>query len=104
MLPLERTTWLIAGDASESLILRASRRPSCLGEGRCPATRLPGDRPAPGLGASRRHVAEQFLAEAVILSVLGGMAGTVIGGAATAIYAATQHWSVQTPLWRYTAA
>ena len=40
------------------------------------------------LGASRRHVAEQFLAEAVMLSVLGGVAGTVIGGAATAIYAA----------------
>jgi|SRR5579872_512759 len=49
------------------------------------------------LGASRRHVAEQFLAEAVILSVLGGVAGTVIGGAATAIYAASQHWSVQIP-------
>ena len=49
------------------------------------------------LGASRRHVAEQFLAEALILSVLGGVAGTVIGGAATAIYAASQHWSVQIP-------
>ena len=49
------------------------------------------------LGASRRHVAEQFLAEAVILSVIGGVAGTVIGGAATAVYAATQHWSVQIP-------
>jgi putative ABC transport system permease protein len=50
------------------------------------------------LGASRRHVAEQFLAEALILSVLGGMAGTVIGGASTAVYAATQHWSVQIPV------
>ena len=49
------------------------------------------------LGASRRHVAEQFLAEALLLSVLGGVAGTVIGGVATAIYAATQHWSVQIP-------
>ena len=33
------------------------------------------------LGASRRHVAEQFLAEALLLSVLGGVAGTVFGGA-----------------------
>ena len=49
------------------------------------------------LGASRRHVAEQFLAEALLLSVLGGVAGTIIGGAATAIYAATQHWTVQIP-------
>ena len=49
------------------------------------------------LGASRRHVAEQFLAEALLLSVLGGVAGTVIGVAATAIYALTQHWSVVIP-------
>ena len=49
------------------------------------------------LGATRRYVAEQFLAEAIILSVLGGVVGTVIGGTATAIYAAAQHWSVQIP-------
>jgi putative ABC transport system permease protein len=49
------------------------------------------------LGASRRHVAEQFLAEALLLSVLGGLAGIIIGGAATAIYATSQHWSVQIP-------
>jgi putative ABC transport system permease protein len=49
------------------------------------------------LGASRRHVAEQFLAEALLLSFLGGVAGTVIGGAATATYALSQHWSVQVP-------
>jgi putative ABC transport system permease protein len=49
------------------------------------------------LGASRRHVGEQFLAEALLLSVLGGVAGTLIGGAATAIYALSQHWSVQIP-------
>jgi putative ABC transport system permease protein len=49
------------------------------------------------LGATRRHVAEQFLTEAVLLSVLGGLAGTVIGVTATAIYAVTQHWQVQIP-------
>jgi putative ABC transport system permease protein len=49
------------------------------------------------LGATRRHVAEQFLAEAVLLAVLGGLAGTVIGAAATAIYALTQHWPVSIP-------
>jgi putative ABC transport system permease protein len=49
------------------------------------------------LGASRRHVAEQFLTEALLLSFLGGVAGTVIGGAATATYALSQHWSVQVP-------
>jgi putative ABC transport system permease protein len=49
------------------------------------------------LGATRRHVAEQFLAEAALLSVLGGLAGTAIGVLATAIYALTQHWSVSIP-------
>lgn len=49
------------------------------------------------LGATRRHVAEQFLAEALLLSVLGGAAGTVLGGTASAVYALTQHWAVQVP-------
>src|ERR1700733_2177822 len=49
------------------------------------------------LGAPRRHVAEQFLAEALLLSLLGGLAGTITGVAATAIYAATQHRQVQIP-------
>jgi putative ABC transport system permease protein len=49
------------------------------------------------LGATRRHVAEQFLAEALLLSALGGLAGTVIGAAATVGYALSQHWSVQIP-------
>jgi putative ABC transport system permease protein len=49
------------------------------------------------LGASRRHVAEQFLAEALLLSLLGGAAGTVIGAAATVSYAVSQHQSVELP-------
>jgi putative ABC transport system permease protein len=49
------------------------------------------------LGATRRHVAEQFLAEALLLSVLGGVAGTLLGLVATAVYAVSQHWSVQIP-------
>jgi putative ABC transport system permease protein len=49
------------------------------------------------LGASRRHVAEQFLAEALLLSVLGGAVGTVIGALATVVYAASQHWTVEIP-------
>jgi putative ABC transport system permease protein len=49
------------------------------------------------LGASRRHVAAQFLTEALLLSILGGVAGTVIGWAATVGYALSQHETVQVP-------
>jgi putative ABC transport system permease protein len=49
------------------------------------------------LGATRRHVAEQFLAEALLLSALGGLAGTIVGALATIIYAVTQSWTVQIP-------
>jgi putative ABC transport system permease protein len=49
------------------------------------------------LGATRRHVAEQFLAEALLLSALGGLAGTIIGAVATIVYAVSQHWQVQIP-------
>jgi putative ABC transport system permease protein len=49
------------------------------------------------LGATRRHIAEQFLTEALLLSLLGGLAGTITGAAATAIYALTQHSQVLLP-------
>jgi putative ABC transport system permease protein len=49
------------------------------------------------IGASRRHIGEQFLAEALLLATLGGIAGTIIGVTATAIYALSQHWGVQIP-------
>jgi putative ABC transport system permease protein len=49
------------------------------------------------LGATRRHVGAQFLAESLLLSSIGGVAGTVIGVAATTGYALSQHWSVAVP-------
>jgi putative ABC transport system permease protein len=49
------------------------------------------------LGATRRHVGAQFLAEALLLAFIGGVAGTAIGVGATAGYALSQHWSVAVP-------
>ncbi|MEU6341455.1 ABC transporter permease [Streptomyces sp. NPDC046977] len=44
------------------------------------------------LGANRRQIRGQFLAESVALSVLGGLTGTVLGPAATAGYALWGRW------------
>jgi putative ABC transport system permease protein len=49
------------------------------------------------LGATRRHIAIQFTAEALILSALGGAAGILIGVLITAGYAHPRHWSTSTP-------
>lgn len=49
------------------------------------------------LGATRGHIRIQFLAEAAMLSVLGGVVGIAAGAAATAVYAFTKGWAVVVP-------
>lgn len=49
------------------------------------------------LGATKGHIRTQFLAEAVLLSLLGGVVGIGVGAAATAIYATSKHWAVVIP-------
>jgi putative ABC transport system permease protein len=50
------------------------------------------------LGATRRQVGSQFLAESVMLSALGGVGGVVLGAVATTAYALASRQSVVVPL------
>ncbi|HLI74101.1 MAG TPA: ABC transporter permease [Acidimicrobiales bacterium] len=50
------------------------------------------------LGARRVHVAVQFVAESTLLAAAGGVTGAVVGGFATAVYAAVRHWSAVVPV------
>jgi putative ABC transport system permease protein len=50
-------------------------------------------------GASRGHIRIQFLAEALLLSVLGGGAGILLGSGVTAVYATVQGWPTVVPAW-----
>jgi putative ABC transport system permease protein len=47
-------------------------------------------------GATKAQIRTQFLAESILLAVIGGGVG-VLAGAATAVYASTKSWGVVIP-------
>jgi len=49
------------------------------------------------LGATRGHIRAQFLAEAIALALMGGVAGVLAGAAATGIYAHHKGWATVIP-------
>jgi putative ABC transport system permease protein len=49
------------------------------------------------LGATRSHIRMQFLSEAILLALIGGVAGVAAGALATAVYAHTKHWATVIP-------
>ena len=49
------------------------------------------------LGATQRHVALQFLSEALLLGAMGGIGGVLLGIAVTAVYANIKGWATLVP-------
>jgi putative ABC transport system permease protein len=49
------------------------------------------------LGATKGQIRIQFLSEAILLAVIGGVAGVLIGGVATAVYASAKGWAIVIP-------
>ncbi len=56
------------------------------------------------LGATRRHISLQFLAESALLAALGGIAGLALGAGATEVYAISRHEPFVVPLYALIAA
>jgi putative ABC transport system permease protein len=50
------------------------------------------------LGATKGHVRLQFLAEAILLALLGGAIGVGLGALSTAAYASAKHWAIVIPM------
>lgn len=51
------------------------------------------------LGATRGQIRTQFVTESLLLSVIGGLGGTVLGTLITAAYAVGRGWPTVVPLW-----
>ncbi len=49
------------------------------------------------LGATQGQIRTQFLAESILLAVIGGVVGVLAGIVATAVYAGSKHWAVVIP-------
>jgi putative ABC transport system permease protein len=50
------------------------------------------------LGATRRHIAGQFVVEAALLAATGGVFGVVLGAVVTAGYARARGWTLALPV------
>jgi putative ABC transport system permease protein len=54
------------------------------------------------LGATKGQIRTQFLAESILLAVIGGVVGVLAGAAATAVYASSKSWAVVIPVEAWT--
>ncbi|MBT2517815.1 ABC transporter permease [Streptomyces sp. ISL-90] len=51
------------------------------------------------LGATRGHIRSQFVAESLLLALVGGAAGVVLGVVATTLFSTLQGWPTLVPAW-----
>jgi putative ABC transport system permease protein len=56
------------------------------------------------LGATRRHISSQFLAESALLAALGSLAGLALGAGATEVYAVAQNEPFVVPVYALIAS
>jgi putative ABC transport system permease protein len=49
------------------------------------------------LGATKAQIRAQFLAESILLALVGGVVGVLAGIAATAVYASSKGWAIVIP-------
>jgi len=56
------------------------------------------------LGATRRHITLEFLAESALLAAMGAVAGLILGAGATLIYAHVKNEPFVVPLYALIAA
>jgi putative ABC transport system permease protein len=50
------------------------------------------------LGATKAQIRTQFLAESILLAVIGGIVGVLAGATATAVYANAKNWAIVIPV------
>ena len=54
------------------------------------------------LGATEAQIRTQFLAESILLALIGGIVGVLAGAVATAVYASLKNWAVVIPVEAWT--
>jgi putative ABC transport system permease protein len=54
------------------------------------------------LGATKAQIRTQFLAESILLALIGGVVGVLAGAAATAVYASSKGWAIVIPAQAWT--